>query len=143
MKTLHLNLKKKWFDMILSGEKTEEYREIKDFWIQRLFECATDLEESILQQTLSHLEFFEFLNEDKKTEDYKILLQNNVKQHLKHFDTITFSNGSSKTRRQFEISFNRLEISYGKQKLGAEKNKRYFVLSLGKIISENCKVENH
>lgn len=35
-KTLHLNLKKKWFDMILSGEKTEEYREIKGYWIDRL-----------------------------------------------------------------------------------------------------------
>lgn len=37
MKTLHLNLKKKWFDMILSGEKTEEYREIKPYWEKRLF----------------------------------------------------------------------------------------------------------
>jgi hypothetical protein len=27
-KTLHLNLKKKWFDMILSGEKKAEYRNI-------------------------------------------------------------------------------------------------------------------
>lgn len=36
MKTLHLNLKKKWFDMIASGEKTEEYREIKPYWHNRL-----------------------------------------------------------------------------------------------------------
>ncbi len=36
MKTLHLTLKKKWFDMILSGEKTEEYRELKDYWKIRL-----------------------------------------------------------------------------------------------------------
>lgn len=33
---LHLTLKKKWFDMIRSGEKTEEYREIKPYWIKRL-----------------------------------------------------------------------------------------------------------
>lgn len=32
---LHLNLKKQWFDMILSGEKTEEYREIKPYWQKR------------------------------------------------------------------------------------------------------------
>lgn len=37
MKTLHLTLKKKWFDMIASGEKKEEYREIKPYWIKRLF----------------------------------------------------------------------------------------------------------
>jgi hypothetical protein len=33
---LNLNLKRKWFDMILSGEKKEEYREIKPFW-NRIF----------------------------------------------------------------------------------------------------------
>ncbi len=33
---LHLNLKKQWFDMIASGEKKEEYREVKDFWSRRL-----------------------------------------------------------------------------------------------------------
>ena len=31
MSTLHLTLKKQWFDMILSGEKTEEYRDIKPY----------------------------------------------------------------------------------------------------------------
>ncbi len=34
-KILHLNLKKKWFDLILSGEKTEEYREIKPYFEKR------------------------------------------------------------------------------------------------------------
>ena len=29
---LHLVLKKKWFGMILSGEKTVEYREIKEYY---------------------------------------------------------------------------------------------------------------
>ena len=33
---LHLTLKRKWFDMIASGEKREEYREIKPYWIKRL-----------------------------------------------------------------------------------------------------------
>lgn len=37
-KTLHLTLKKKLFDMILSGEKLEEYREIKHYWKKRLLE---------------------------------------------------------------------------------------------------------
>ena len=37
-KVLHLTLKKKWFWMIVSGEKKEEYREIKPYWIKRLKE---------------------------------------------------------------------------------------------------------
>ena len=36
MKVLHLTLKKKWFDMILSGEKREEYRDLSDYWWKRL-----------------------------------------------------------------------------------------------------------
>lgn len=33
---LPLTLKKKWFDMIASGEKKEEYRDLKTYWITRL-----------------------------------------------------------------------------------------------------------
>lgn len=36
-KILHLTLQKKWFDMIASGEKKEEYREMKNFWEVRLY----------------------------------------------------------------------------------------------------------
>lgn len=39
---LILPIKKKWFDMILSGEKKEEYREVKPYYISRVmkeFSC--------------------------------------------------------------------------------------------------------
>lgn len=42
MKILHLTLKKKWFDMIASGEKKEEYRDIKDYWKIRLIGKSYD-----------------------------------------------------------------------------------------------------
>ena len=35
MEELRLPLKKKWFDMIKSGEKKAEYREIKKYWLDR------------------------------------------------------------------------------------------------------------
>lgn len=35
-KILTLTVSKQWFDMIVAGEKTEEYREIKPYWIKRL-----------------------------------------------------------------------------------------------------------
>ncbi|PIO07908.1 hypothetical protein COU59_02525 [Candidatus Pacearchaeota archaeon CG10_big_fil_rev_8_21_14_0_10_34_12] len=38
MRVLHLTLHKKWFDEIKSGKKKEEYREIKPYWINRLFD---------------------------------------------------------------------------------------------------------
>ena len=36
MRILHLTLKKKWFDLIASGEKAHEYRECKPYWKKRL-----------------------------------------------------------------------------------------------------------
>ena len=36
-KILTLTVSKQWFDMIVAGEKTEEYREIKGYWVKRLF----------------------------------------------------------------------------------------------------------
>ena len=41
MRVLHLTLKKKWFDMISSGEKKEEYRELKPYWSQRFLSHNT------------------------------------------------------------------------------------------------------
>jgi len=35
MKVLHLTLKKHWFELILSGKKKTEYREIKPYWNKR------------------------------------------------------------------------------------------------------------
>lgn len=36
MMTLYLPLKKEWYNMIESGEKKEEYREINNYWASRL-----------------------------------------------------------------------------------------------------------
>ena len=104
MVTLHLNLKKKWFDMILSGEKTEEYRDITEYWKKRL---TKHWEHPIYER--------------------------------KSYDTITFSNGYSKNRRQFVIKYHQLRVGKGKHEWGADYGIDYFKLYLGKIISTtNC-----
>lgn len=36
VKILHLSLKKQWYDLINSGEKKEEYREMTPYWIKRI-----------------------------------------------------------------------------------------------------------
>ncbi len=36
-KVLTLSVKKEWFDKIVSGEKKEEYREIKPYWVARFY----------------------------------------------------------------------------------------------------------
>jgi hypothetical protein len=58
MKILHLTLKKKWFDMILSGEKKEEYREIKSYWWIRLVQCGEfDLMKIIMTKDYDTIKF--------------------------------------------------------------------------------------
>ena len=39
---LTLPIKKKWFDMIKSGEKKEEYREIKPYYDSRFLKSIED-----------------------------------------------------------------------------------------------------
>ena len=121
-KTLHLNLKRKWFDMILSGEKKEEYREIKKHWISQLF---------IKNKNSTHFTVIEFLPMDTFDISY---FQNHFSLKLKSLDTITFSNGYKKDRPQFEIELKNIKIDSGKTEWGAEPNKKYFVLELGNII---------
>lgn len=36
MKNLNLVLMHKWYDLIESGEKTSEFREMKPYWVKRL-----------------------------------------------------------------------------------------------------------
>lgn len=37
-KILTLTVSKQWFNMIADGKKSEEYREIKPYWVARLFQ---------------------------------------------------------------------------------------------------------
>lgn len=114
METLHLTLKKKWFDMILSGEKKEEYREVKDYWMKRLAGldgCGTSYNFTILCN-----------NENK----------------CKHYDVIVFKNGYSKNAPTIKIECKGIEVKEGKKQWGAP-NYRVFSIKLGKIIeTSNC-----
>ena len=91
MNTLHLTINKKWFDMILSGKKTEEYREIKPYYILRLIG--------------------------------------------RDYDNVVFRNGYARDAPSLTIELKAIRFGTGKPEWGAEPNKKYFVLYLGKIIN--------
>ena len=113
MKTLHLNLKKQWFDMILSSEKKEEYRDMTEYWAKKFYKPGC-----------------------YNSDDLRPISEN--PNMFKKFQTITFSNGYSKDRRQFEIKLNHFGIHTGRKEWGAEKDKQYFVLHLGDVVRSNC-----
>jgi hypothetical protein len=113
MKILHLTLKKKWFDLIRSGEKKEEYREIKKYWIDRLAEYSMiEYSGTIAEGLIDNVTVFEY----------------------KHFDIIRFTNGYGKNAPTFDIECKSISIGTGKPEWGGEG--QTFIISLGKIISK-------
>ena len=99
---LTLPIKKKWFDMIKSGEKKEEYREIKPYYVSRFY--------SNYIASGGGLEW---------------VLNNNPRVYKE----IIFRNGYGKDRPTILCE---CEISegYGKPEWGAEPNKMYYVLKI-------------
>lgn len=96
---LILPIKKKWFDMILSGEKKEEYREIKPYWITRF---ANDL-----LKRENNYEYKWEAESDIVRQEYQVLLKN----------------GYNKNSQKILCNCI-LKIGQGKEKWGAEKRKR-------------------
>ena len=110
MKTLHLTLKKKWFDMILSGEKKEEYRELKMYWATRLTTGFPS--------------------------EFGI---NKINPDFQHFDTIVFKNGYSKQAPEMEVECKGIEIGITKSHWCDEGEIKVYVIKLGKILFfKNC-----
>lgn len=102
---LDLSLCYQWYDMIASGEKTEEYREIKDYWLHRL----------------TNIQFFTGELEERDM------------AFAKRYDAVRFHRGQGgKTTMLFECK--ELTIGFGKPEQGAPADKRVFIIRLGKRI---------
>lgn len=113
-KILHLTLKKKWFDMIASGEKLEEYREVKTYWWKRLVQCG---------------ECYAFLSDDLLPPDkWKMIM-------AKTFDAIQFKNGYSKNAPSMLVEFKGIEIGKAKPEWSDNWQGDVFIIKLGKILN--------
>ncbi len=115
---LTLPIKKKWFDMIASGEKKEEYREIKEYYeirLQNLFGAITIYPSSIF----SHKSEYELLQGEAVPEEIR---KDSVQE-------IIFRNGYSKNSKAIKARC-RLRIGKGKTEWGAEPGKQYYVLEI-------------
>lgn len=103
---LILPIKRKWFDMIKSGEKKEEYREIKPYWTKRL-----------------NNEFDRML---------KSIIPSNVERDLRKYPqwlTVRFRNGYNQCSPEM-ICNCKIKIGTGKPEWGAEPNKKYYILEI-------------
>ena len=111
---LILPIKKKWFDMIKSGEKKEEYREIKEYYSVRLGKhfFGTPI-------TYGIAEFYGMITIFKKSD---------IKHNIEPKEII-FRNGYKSNSPQIKCKCN-LSIGYGKEEWGAESGKKYYVLKI-------------
>lgn len=109
MKTLHLPLKAKWYDMIESGVKTEEYREIKPYWSKRL-ECQAHF------------------GCGKNPCKSNCVLNFTCNRHTH----VRFSYGYTKRTMTFEIEG--ITIGYGRTEWGAPADKEVFIIKLGERL---------
>lgn len=109
---LTLPIKKKWFDMILSGKKKEEYREIKPYYNSR-FAKALGISQDII--------FYEWWNN-------KIEIDTNM--------DICFRNGYSAKSPSF-VAKCELSIGIGRAEWGAEPGKDYYKLTIKEITERS------
>lgn len=107
---LILPIKKKWFDMILSGEKKEEYREIKPYYTSRFA--------NLLGLNIS----------GQNEEDKRLLLKSQAKKQF----VVLFRNGYSSSSPAFS-AFCHLKVGAGKEKWGVATGVEYYVLKIDRI----------
>lgn len=118
---LTLPIRKKWFDMILSGEKKEEYREIKEYYetrFQNLFGAITIHPLYPPDNFLDRSEF-ELLQGEAVPEEIR---KDSIQE-------IIFRNGYSKDSKAIKARC-RLRIGKGRPEWGAELNKQYYILEI-------------
>lgn len=106
MKTLYLPLKAKWYEMIESLIKPEDYRGITAYWIVRLFrhENGCKISKLTAKFLAGNLEILKILIESGKLV-------------FKPFDFVKFSYGYTKRTMTFEIES--ITIGKGKPEWGA------------------------
>lgn len=121
MKTLHLPLKAKWYEMIESGVKTEEYREIKPYWVQRLTRYGDD-------ELLNGRLYADFLASSPDVLKYNIEME--MMSYTK-YDAVKFSYGYTERAMTFEIES--ITIGKGKTEWGAP-TEEVFIIKLGKRV---------
>lgn len=112
---LTFSIEKKWFDMILSGEKKEKYLNIKPYYKIRLVNAFFDGYQNYILYG-DTLELF--------------LKSGNSEKYLAQ---VMFRNGYGKNSPSF-IADCSLNIKQGKAEWGAEKGVDYYVLTIHKII---------
>ena len=126
---LQLSLKKKWFEMTKSGIKTEDYREINEYWCKRLLykiEVPWGGYMNAMKDVLSG---------DHSAKGWKEFTGNAPMFREFEHNTMTLGYPSKYDQeRILKLEHKGIEIREGNPEWGAEPGKLYFVIKHGKIL---------
>lgn len=102
-KVLTLVVSKEWFDMIAAGRKTEEYREIKPYWVRRILDMS---KAKVGADTISLALQYDVIRDRKDI----------FKEYGKALTHVLFINGNRKDSPRIEKEIE--SITIGKPKKG-------------------------
>lgn len=118
MKILDLPLKAKWYEMIERGEKREEYREIKPYWVKRLCYCT---------RVCSNGHWSE--------KYYKCVLTcKSVGAYMVHYTHVRFRYGYTSRTMTFPVES--ISVGLGNPEWGAPTDKEVFIIKLGNKLEQ-------
>lgn len=108
-KVLTLTVNKEWFSRILSGVKKEEYREIKPYWVARLFYDRFGKLSPVLVKELT-----DYIIKHGDTEHFEA--KNGIEVSFVPFTHVLFINGYGDDKPRIEKEIESIDI--GKPRKG-------------------------
>lgn len=108
---LDLSLKWEWYDMIERGEKTEEYREMKDYYLKRLV----------------------YRDPDHPRLEMKYIKKSDMLLFARAYSAVRFHRGQG-GRQTMLFEYKGFTIGFGNPLWGAPKDKEVFIIKIGKRL---------
>ena len=108
---LDLSLKWEWYDMIERGEKTEEYREIKDYYLKRLV----------------------YRSEDMPPLEVKHMKKSDMLLFARTYNAVRFHRGQG-GKQTMLFEYKGFTIGIGNPEWGAPTDREVFIIKLGKRL---------
>ena len=132
MKNLQLSLKTKWFEMTKAYIKTEDYRDINEYWVKRfLYYKGSKLTVEEIIRFIKNYKHYGYVDVSAIFTYHDL----SFKEFKQNIMTLGYPKSTDK-EKILNIEHKGIEIRTGNPEWGADPNKLYFVIKHGKIITD-------